>query len=475
MIRLGPEGWRGVIAEEITVASVRRVASAIARVLANSSRGRRGVLIGFDTRFLSERFAREAAAAVAAHGVPAHLSPAPVPTPALAFAVRAGKRAGGIIVTAGDGPAEHSGLRLCVADGGAARPEILRAIEGLANEPGPGTAPGAASRSRARRGVPRASRARPPDLRADYLKQIGRLVRLRAVRRAGLDVACDPRRGAAIGYLDAMLARACRTVETIHAAAHPAFENGGPDCGERNLRPLARLVRRRRLALGLATDGEGGRFGIIDSGGHFIPPNPFLALLADYLIERRGLEGGVARTVATTHLIDAVCAQHGRTVYETPLGFESLGGLLASGRAFLACEESGGLGLHGHVPERDGILAGLLATEMVAARRRSLRDQVRDLFARIGPVHGRRIDYHTDPGTRERLLRRLEEIPAVFAGKRTARCDTTDGSKRIFADGSWILFRVPAGDPVIRCYIEARTTKDVEALTAAARLLITGS
>ncbi|HEU4401697.1 MAG TPA: phosphoglucomutase/phosphomannomutase family protein, partial [Candidatus Polarisedimenticolia bacterium] len=250
------------------------------------------------------------------------------------------------------------------------------------------------------------------------------------------------------------------------------FGGTGPDCGETQLKPLARLVRRGRLHLGLATDGDGDRFGIVDAGGVFIAPNLFLAVLADYLLEHRRFPGGVGRSVATTHLLDAVCSFHGRPLYETPVGFKFLGEHLISGRAFLVCEESAGMSLRGHVPEKDGLLAGLLAAEMVAVRRRSLRDQVRDLFEKVGPLHSRRIDYHIDAAARERLTRRLEDLPPTFAGRRIARCDTTDGRKMILADGSWILLRPSGTEPLIRCYGEARTAKDLEALLQAARDLI---
>ena len=232
-------------------------------------------------------------------------------------------------------------------------------------------------------------------------------------------------------------------------------------------------MRSRRLHLGLATDGDGDRFGIVDRGGVFVPPNLFLAVLADYLLTERGMPGGIGRSVATTHLLDAVCAQHGRKLYETPVGFKYLGEYLTSRRAFLVCEESAGLSVRGHVPEKDGILAGLLAAEMVAARRSSIREQVRDLFKKVGPLHSRRIDYHIDAAARERLARRLEDVPSTFAGRRVASLNTSDGRKMIFTDGSWILFRPSGTEPLVRCYAEARTPKALGSLLAAGRALLT--
>ena len=467
MIRFGTSGWRAIIAEEFTLANVRRVAEAIASHLLKAGIARKGVFIGYDTRFMSDRFAREAAMVLAGRGVPVALSPAPAPTPVVAFAIVSGRRAGGLNITASHNPPEYSGLKFSTADGAPALPEVTRSIEALVGAQLGESAVAAPAPS------PEAEkRIKSLDMRAAYFRQIARLVRLPAIRRAGLRAACDMRHGASIGYLDGLLRKVARSVDALHDRPDPLFGGLGPDCGESQLRELSRLVASRRLHLGIATDGDGDRFGIVDRGGHFIAPNLFLAVLADYLLTERRLPGGVGRSVATTHLLDAVCAFHGRKVYETPVGFKFLGAHLRSGRAFLVCEESAGLSLRGHVPEKDGILAGLLACEMVAVRRKSIRTQIDELFRKVGPLHGRRIDYPMDARARDRLARRLEEIPSAFAGRRIDRLDTTDGRKMIFQDGSWLLLRPSGTELVVRCYAEARRPRDVETLLAAARDLI---
>ena len=467
MIRFGTSGWRAVIAEEFTLANVRRVAGAIASHLTAARIARKGVFIGYDTRFMSDRFAREAATVLAGRGVPVALSPAPVPTPVVAFAIVSGRRAGGVNITASHNPPEYSGIKFSTATGAPAPPDVTRAIEALLGAQTGEVAAADSSQSKRAEG-----RIESLDMRAAYFRQIARLVRLPAIRRAGLRVACDMRHGASIGYLDGLLRKAARSVEPLSDKADPLFGGLGPDCGETQLERLSRLVASKRLHLGLATDGDGDRFGIVDRGGRFVPPNLFLAVLADYLLTERRLPGGVGRSVATTHLLDAVCAFHGRKVYETPVGFKFLGEHLRSGRAFLVCEESAGLSLRGHVPEKDGILAGLLACEMVAVRGKSIRTQIDELFRKVGPLHGRRIDYHMDVEARDRLARRLEEVPSAFAGRRIDRLDTTDGRKMIFQDGSWLLLRPSGTEPVVRCYAEARRPRDVEALLTAARDLI---
>jgi phosphoglucomutase len=466
VIRFGTSGWRAVIAEEFTVANVRRVASAIATHLDRSGIGRRGVFVGYDTRFLSERFAQEAAGVLSARGIPVVLSAGPIPTPAVAYAVVSRRRAGGINITASHNPPEYNGLKFSTSDGAPARPEVTSVIETLI----PSTDIGPVGTGGSGRGADRIKRL---DMRHDYFKQIGRLVRLGTIRKARLRVAFDPRHGASIDYLGGLLARLARQVMPIHADRDPRFGGLGPDCGETQLLGLSRLVRAKRLHLGLATDGDGDRFGIVDRGGSYVSPNLFLAVLAEYLLSERRLPGGVGRSISTTHLLDAVCALHGRKVYETPVGFKFLGEHLMSGRACLVCEESAGLSVRGHVPEKDGILAGLLAAEMVAVRRRSIKDQVRDLFRKVGPLYSRRIDYHMDAAARERLSRRLENVPSKVAGRSVARLDTSDGRKMIFDDGSWLLMRPSGTEPVIRCYAEAPTTKRLGALLSAARGFLT--
>src|SRR2546422_397412 len=236
VIRFGTSGWRAVIADEFTFANVRRVAAAIAEHLVQTGAARQGVFVGYDTRFLSDRFAREAAAVLAGRGVPVALSPAPIPTPAVAFAIVSGRRAGGITVTASHNPPEYNGLKFSTGDGAPALPGTTRVIETLVGEGAAAEPPGAPG---ATAGV------RPLDMRAAYFRQIARLVRLQSIRKARLKIGCDPRYGASIGYLDVLLRKAARSVEAIHDRPHPLFGGTGPDCGEAELKPLARLVDRK--------------------------------------------------------------------------------------------------------------------------------------------------------------------------------------------------------------------------------------
>jgi phosphomannomutase len=465
VIRFGPVGWRGIAADEVTFAAVRRVAAAAARHVNATGGQKRGIFVGHDARFLSARLAEEAASAIAEEGVPVFLGSLPLPAPVAAYAVVSGRRSLGLMIGGGASAPEVVGVMALAPSGGPAAPATTAAIEALA-----AAGPATPARPPPRRG----SRAlvRPLDPGPAYLRHLRSTARRLGARRARIRLACDPRHGAACGFIEAALNLVARPAEVLHPAAHPEFRGTGPDCGAEQLRDLARAVRRGRLDAGLATDGDAGRFGVIDRGGVHLPPNPVLALLADWLLGERGLPGGLARTVATTHLIDDVAAFHGRELVETRVGFAHLAPHLADGRVAVCCEETGALAVASHMPQRDGLLAAVLVAGLLAARRRPLRDQIASLFARVGARHGRRIDYHVDAAARDRMVRRLEDPPATIAGRRVREIDAPDGVRLTFIDGSWILVRASAVEPVVRCHIEARTPRDLEALTAAVREIV---
>ena len=463
-IAFGTSGWRGILSDDFTVPNLRRATRAVARYLRAKTKSRAPrVFVGYDTRFLSEQLALETARVLSSEGVRPRLSGDFIPTPVIAHAIRRWRLDGGINLTASHNPAEYQGFKFSTSDGAPAPPEVTHRIEALIRKGMKGDA---------------ARGSRPADLKhwdpsGAYRKAVLRLVDRKAIRRARLRVVCDPVYGAGRGYLEALLSGDA-AVTAIRSNRDVNFGGHGPDINEKELGPLCREVKRTRSALGLATDGDADRFGIVDAGGRFLTANLILALLADYLLESRGYRSGIARTVSTTHLLDDVAAHHGVALHETPVGFKYFRDLLLEGKVFLAGEESAGLSIAGHVPEKDGLLAGLLVTEMVARRRRSLHRQVRDLFRKVGPRHSRRIDHRVSPETIASLHRRLLNPPSTLLGKRVIEVATTDGTRLTLKDGSWLLLRPSGTEPLVRCYAEARSPRDLTRLLDVGRALIVG-
>jgi phosphoglucomutase len=371
---------------------------------------------------------------------------------------------GAINFTASHNPAEYHGLKFSGADGGPAQPEATRDIEARAARL---AVPAEISPAARHNGTERID-CRPP-----YLARLRELVRFPLLREAKVSFVYDALHGCGAGYLDRVLPEEGIPVTSIRTERDVLFDGTGPDVSEENLRPLAAAMKEKRggsgFAAGLATDGDADRFGIVDSDGSFVSPNHILALVYDYLVESRGWQLGVARSVATTHLLDAVAAAHSQPVYETPVGFKYVGEYIKQDRIALGGEESAGLSIRGHVPEKDGILACLLVAEMIAARRATLRGQLQALFRRVGaefwPL---RANLHLTVALQARTLERLRTDPQEFAGRRVARRNRTDGLKLIFGDGSWILMRASGTEPLLRVYTEAASPELSRQLQGAA-------
>jgi phosphomannomutase len=312
------------------------------------------------------------------------------------------------------------------------------------------------------------------DPRPAYLNRLRELVDLRAIAAARLKVAVDLLYGTGWGYLDEILREAGCDVQTLHGSRNPAFGGLTPDPSEANLSELASVVRSGGLHLGLATDGDADRYGIIDRDGRFIEPNYILALLLRHLINTRGWRMGVARSVATSHLVDAVAKRQAVPVYETKVGFKYLGELIAQGKVALCGEESAGLSILGHVPEKDGILAALLVTEMVAmAGGPTVQSLLDALYVEVGEaIYARRLNLHLTREQQERVALRLKELPTRVAGLAVVEVNTLDGTKLLLEDGSWLLVRPSGTEPVVRLYLDAHSEAQIEELTAATRVFL---
>jgi phosphoglucomutase len=462
-IHFGTSGWRGVIADDFTFGGVRRASAAIAAHVSALKKNPK-LVVGHDTRFFSPEFARTAAGVLRKNGCAIVFCPEPTPTPVLAHAIIYNMYEGGVNITASHNPAEYNGLKFSGPDGGPALPDITKDIE---------------KRAAALPEDDGHFQDMPDDFeridpRGPYFEQLKKMIRFDVLAKAKGNFAYDAVHGCGAGWLDRILTDHGITVESIRTKRDVLFDGSGPDPSEENLAPLKKLVLEKKSLAGLATDGDADRFGILDRDGAFVQPNHILGLVFDYLLETRGEKLGASRSVATTHLIDAVARLHGVKAYETPVGFKYVGPLLRAGKIALGGEESAGMTIHGHLPEKDGVLACLLVAEMIAARQKSLRDQLRDLFHRVGaqfwPV---RENLHLPAEAQAKLPDRLRENFSEFAGHKVAKIDRTDGLKLIFEDSSWILMRPSGTEPVARIYTEAATEAAAQKLAAEARAWIT--
>ena len=422
------------------------------------------MVVGYDTRFLGERFAEECAHVISANAFRALLCDAPVPTPAISHVIRSKGAICGINFTASHNPPQYNGMKLSTSDGAPALPEVTRDVERLIA--GISASPRAATKDNYSLET---FAARP-----DYLADLSTKINFDVIARAGGSYAFDPLWGTGRGYLDEVLRQHGLEVETIHDWRDVLFGGRSPEPEESHLAELRDVVLTKGCVLGLATDGDADRFGVIDANGAFITPNQLIALLFDYLVESRNWSGGAARSVATSHLVDRVAEARGLPLYETPVGFKYIGELINEDKIVIGGEESAGLSIKGHYPEKDGILACLLAAEAVAARGKSLTEQLEELYARVGKLEAARIGLRLTPELMEKLATRLKEDPKEIGGRAVKQTNRLDGVKFIFADGSWLLIRPSGTEPVVRIYAESESAKDLEVLLEQGRKYLLG-
>jgi len=466
-IKFGTSGWRGIIADEVTFHNVRVVSRAISDYVREEGLQEKGVIVGRDCRFLGDRFALQAAETLAGNGVKVLFSPQDVPTPVISYAIIRGRAAGAINITASHNPPEYNGIKFSPAWGGPATPEVTSRIEKRAND--------ILIKSDAVE-ILEESRAKEEglweeiDLKDDYLAGLSERVDFDAIKKSGVKAAFDALYGSGLGYVNRALRDHGIEYEILHDWRDPSFGGSAPDPSEVNLSELSKLVRSdKNIVLGLSTDGDADRFGVVDGDGTFIEPNYVIALLLDYLIAKRGFAGGVARSVATTHLIDAVAKYYNVPCYETPVGFKYIGSYIAEDKIAGGGEESAGFTIRGHVPEKDGIITCLLALEMVAKTGRSIKELLEDLYKRVGEYHTRRLNLTLTRELEETFPRKMEHPPKEFAGIPINERITIDGNKFVLDDGSWILLRKSGTEPVVRIYAEASDESRLKTIIDAAR------
>jgi len=459
-IKFGTSGWRAVMAEEFTFANVRLAVSGIARyVSAQKPKGAR-VVVGRDPRFLGETFCSMASEILSAHGITPLVVAEPAPTPAFSYAVIQTKADGVINFTASHNPPEYNGIKFSTPDGCPALPEVTKKIEAEIK-----AVESAGSRTNGQSSI----KSESLDPKPIYLKRLGEIIDLEVIRKAGVKVAFDPMWGAARGYSDELLRSAGVQVATVHDYRDVLFGGHAPEPDDHLLEDLRKKMRETSAQIGIATDGDADRFGIVDADGTFLQPNYVIALLFDYLVESRGWKNGVAKSVATTNLINAIAKARGVELYETPVGFKYIGELIMQDKIAIGGEESAGLSIRHHVPEKDGLLAGLLCCEMVARRGRSLGEQLTALCNQVGSYYPRRENFRLTPEVQQKFTEKSRSDPREFSGRKVSEVVRTDGLKLVFEDGSWVCYRLSGTEPVVRVYSEARDEAGLEKLSAAAK------
>ena len=462
-IKFGTSGWRSIVADEFTIANIRRAVAGIAAYVKTQPEPHR-VLVGRDPRFLGESFVDEAARILAAAGITPILIPDPAPTPAIAYAVRQIKTSGAINFTASHNPPEYNGIKFSTHDGAPALPEVTKQIEAaivaLGDDPK----------------IPRLSDDKPnfetANVKDDYLKRLAELVDLKAIAQSGIKIVFDPFWGAARGYSCHILRQAGVTVDVVHDYRDVLFGGHAPEPDDHLLGDAKDKMKETGASLVIATDGDADRFGIVDQDGTFIQPNYIIALLFDYLVETRGWKNGVAKSVATTNLINALADHHKVPLFETPVGFKYIGELIIADKIAIGGEESAGLTIRGHVPEKDGVIAGLLVAEMVAKRGKSLGAQLQELFGKVGSFYPVRENFHLTPDAKAKFTEKLKVDPSELGGRKVTSVVRTDGLKLVLDDGSWVCYRLSGTEPVVRAYTESRNQADMAALAASAERFV---
>lgn len=462
-IKFGTDGWRAVISETFTFGNLRLVAQAIADYIREENQKDPSVVVGFDTRFLSDRYAAEVARVMAANNVQTWLARADTPTPAVSYTIVHKKTTAGIMITASHNAPRYNGVKLKASYGGSASSEENRRIESLlehnlASVHGPNLMD--------LDQAIREERVCKFDPSWAYYEHLSTLVDLDTISGAELRVVSDGMYGAGRGVLGEVLARGRTRVHNIRHEMNPGFGGIHPEPIARNLGMLMSTIQSGHWDVGLATDGDADRIGAVDNKGNFVDPHRIFALVLRYLLEKRGWRGRVVRTVSTTRMIDRLAQRHNIPLVETPVGFNYIADEMLNNDVVMGGEESGGMSIRGHIPEGDGVLMGMLLLEVMADAGAPLHELVDDLLNDVGPANYARTDLKlTKAVAKADMVRMLvDHSPSQIAGVSVEDLSTTDGVKYFLDDGSWLLIRPSGTEPVLRVYAEAPSSERVTAL-----------
>jgi alpha-D-glucose phosphate-specific phosphoglucomutase len=472
-IHFGTDGWRAVISDTFTFHNLRLVGQAIADAVGSEHwlNGRSSpenidphkMVVGYDTRFLSDRYAVDMARVLAANGYKVLLSQSDAPTPVISFTVRQQGAIGGVMITASHNAPRYNGVKLKAAYGGSALPEQCRRVEVYLNDNEErGRGPNQMDFEQARQ-AGLIQRVNPLPSYYDHLRK---LINFDLIAENPQRIVVDSMYGSGRGVIKGVLQGTGCEVQEIRAELNPGFGGVHPEPIARYLGALASAISTGMGEMGLVTDGDADRIGAMDGRGNFVDPHKIMALALRYLVEKRGWRGPVIRTVSTTSMIDRLAERYGLPMHETPVGFSHIADYMLQGDVLIGGEESGGISFHGHIPEGDGILMGLLLLEIVATSGKTLYELVEDLLQEVGPAFYQRTDLRlSHPVSKDAMNRGLvDDAPAEIGGEKVTSISTIDGVKYLIADGSWLLIRPSGTEPVLRVYAEGRTQQMVQAL-----------
>jgi len=472
-IHFGTDGWRAVISDTFTFHNLRLVTQAIADAIRSEAWNNgmqfshaidpNKMVVGFDTRFLSDRYASEVARVLAANGYTVHLAQADAPTPVISHAVLNLGAVGGVMITASHNAPRYNGVKLKAAYGGSASSEQSRRVEVYLNDnENRGRGPNLMDFDLARKqGLIQRFNPIP-----DYYQHLRGLINFDVIAENPQRLVVDSMYGSGRGVIKGILQGTGCEVQEIRGEMNPGFGGVHPEPIAQHLSALAGAVSTHMGNFGLATDGDADRIGAMDERCNFVDPHKIMALAMRYLIETRGCRGPVVRTVSTTRMIDRLAEKYGVPVYETPVGFNHIADYMLKQDILIGGEESGGISFCGHIPEGDGILMGLLIVEMVSSAGTTLFELVEDLVSEVGPAFYRRSDMRLSRPVAKQAMTEymLNHAPQEIGSEAIVSISTMDGIKYLLADDSWLLIRPSGTEPVLRVYAEGRSTKMVDAL-----------
>jgi len=467
-IKFGTDGWRAIIAQDFTFDNVRACAQGVADYLKQANLAQQGLIIGYDTRFASEDFASAAAEVIAGNGIKVYLCPKATPTPVISFGVLVKKAGGAIIITASHNPAVWNGFKYKNENGSSASDEITTQIERFISQ---ALAAGKVNRLPLDKAVGQGL-VEELDLDPVYFDQITRLVDLNAIRQAGLKLVFDPMYGAGAGYLERVLGGGTTELIEINSERNPLFPGIRPEPIAVNLTKLSATVKERGANVGLATDGDADRMGIVDEKGTFLTQLQVFALLCLYLLEIRGERGPIVKTLTTTSMLYRLGEIYGVPVYETPVGFKYVAPTMLAKDALIGGEESGGYGFRGHVAERDGIMANLYFLDLMVKTGKNPSELIDYLYSKVGPHHYRRVDIKFPGAKRQAIIDRIRNNPPnSIDNVQVLKLDSTDGFRFMLADNTWLLIRFSGTEPILRIYTETDSPARAERLLELGREL----